>query len=60
MSETAHETFGHELMMAHGFVCEDADDDLCDARFIAWDIVAQMRDNGGAVCQQCADRLSTL
>lgn len=34
--------------------------DLCDARFIGWDIAAQMRDNGGAVCQSCANRLSTL
>lgn len=33
--------------------------DLCDARFIWWDIAAQMRDNGGAVCLVCAERMST-
>jgi hypothetical protein len=34
--------------------------DRCDARILCWDIAAQMRDNGGAVCRSCAERQSTL
>jgi hypothetical protein len=34
--------------------------DICDARIVCWDIAAQMRDNGGAVCRPCAERQSTL